>query len=140
MKTHNVLRNSRVLAELECEVLRRMNEVEWLMSWEGQDDRLWNNGPGNCFGAPEFNFSAQVSHSWSGGVGRGIETIVLGCTNSIKGELNSACNAGDLGSIPGSGRSPGEGNGYPLQYSCLKKPMDRGAWQATAHGVAKSRT
>ena len=73
-------------------------------------------------------------------MGRGIETIVLGYTNSIKGELNSACNAGDLGSIPGSGRSPGEGNGYPLQYSCLKKPMDRGAWQATAHGVAKSRT
>ena len=47
----------------------------------------------------------------------------------------SACNARDLGSIPGSGRSPGEGNGYPLQYSCLKNYMDRGAWQATAHGV-----
>ena len=40
----------------------------------------------------------------------------------------SACNAGDLGSIPGSGRSPGEGNGNPLQYSCLENPMDRGAW------------
>ena len=65
MKTHTVLRNSRVLAELECEVLRRMNEVEWLISWEGQDERLRNNGPGICFGAPEFNFSAQVSHSWS---------------------------------------------------------------------------
>ena len=48
----------------------------------------------------------------------------------------SACNAGDLGSIPGSGRSPGEWNGYPLQYSCLENPMDRGAWQATVHGVA----
>ena len=43
----------------------------------------------------------------------------------------SACNAGDLGSIPGSGRSPREDNGNPLQYSCLKNPMDRGAWQAT---------
>ena len=43
----------------------------------------------------------------------------------------SACNAGDLGSIPGSGRSPGEGNGNPLQYSCLENPMDRGAWWAT---------
>ena len=52
----------------------------------------------------------------------------------------SACNAGDLGSIPGSGRSPGEGNGNPLQYYCLENPMDRGAWWATAHGVAKSRT
>ena len=47
---------------------------------------------------------------------------------------------GDLGSIPGSGRSPGEGNGTPLQYSCLENPMDGGAWWATVHGVAKSRT
>ena len=52
----------------------------------------------------------------------------------------SACNAGDPGSIPGLGRSPGEGNGNPLQYSCLENPVDRGAWQATFHGVTKSRT
>ena len=52
----------------------------------------------------------------------------------------SASNAGDRGLIPGSGRSPGEENGNPLQYSCLENPMDRGAWQATVHGVAKSRT
>ena len=52
----------------------------------------------------------------------------------------SARNVGDLGSIPGSGRSPGEGNGNPLQYSCLENPMDGGAWWATVHGVAKSRT
>ena len=52
----------------------------------------------------------------------------------------SACNAGDLGSIPGSGRSPGGGNGYPLQYSCLENSMDRGAWWAAVHGVTKSRT
>ena len=52
----------------------------------------------------------------------------------------SFCNAGDLGSIPGSGRSPGEGNGNPLQYSCLENPMDVGAWWATVHGVVKSRT
>ena len=50
-----------------------------------------------------------------------------------------AYNVGDLGLIPGLGRSPGEGNGSPLQYSCLENPMDKGAWQATAHGVAKSR-
>ena len=50
----------------------------------------------------------------------------------------SAYNAGDLGSIPGSGRSLGEGNGNPLQYSCLESPMDGGAWWATVHGVAKS--
>ena len=52
----------------------------------------------------------------------------------------SACNEGDLGLIPGLGRSPGEGNGNPLQYSCLENPMDGGAWWATVHGVAKSRT
>ena len=52
----------------------------------------------------------------------------------------SACNAGDTGSIPGSGRSPGGGNGNSLQYSCLENPMDRGAWRATVHGVAKSQT
>ena len=49
----------------------------------------------------------------------------------------SICNAGDLGSIPGSGRSPGKRNGNPLQYSCLGNPMDRAAWWATVHGVAK---
>ena len=47
----------------------------------------------------------------------------------------SACNAGDPGWIPGSGRSPGEGKGCPLQYSCLENPMDRGAWLVTVHGV-----
>ena len=52
----------------------------------------------------------------------------------------SAYNTGDPGSIPGFGRSPGEGNGNPLQYSCLENPMDRGAWWATVHGVAKSQT
>ena len=51
-----------------------------------------------------------------------------------------ACNAGDPGSIPGSGRSPAEGNGYPLQYSCLENSMDRGTWQATVHRVSKSWT
>ena len=51
-----------------------------------------------------------------------------------------ACNAGDLGSILGWGRFPGEGNGYLLQYSCLENSMDRGAWRATIHGVAQSWT
>ena len=52
----------------------------------------------------------------------------------------SACSAGDLDSIPGSGRSPGEGIGYPLHYSYLENSMNRGAWRATVHGVAKSWT
>ena len=52
----------------------------------------------------------------------------------------SARNAGNLGSIPRSGRPPGEGNGNPLQYSCLENSMDGGAWWATVHGITKSRT
>ena len=52
----------------------------------------------------------------------------------------SVCSAGDPSSIPGLGRAPGEGNGSPLQYSCLENALDGGAWQATVHGVAKSRT
>ena len=54
--------------------------------------------------------------------------------------LQLAGDARDVGSIPGSGRAPGEGNGNTLQYSCLENPMDRGAWRAAVHGVAKSQT
>ena len=63
--------------------------------------------------------------------------FLLPFPHSLVGK-ESACSAGDLGSIPGSGRSPGEGNGNPLQYSCLENPMDRGAWQATVHGVTRA--
>ena len=57
--------------------------------------------------------------------------------NSMIVGKESACSAGDLSSIPGSGRSPGEGNDKPLQYSCLGNPMDRGAWRATVHRVTR---
>ena len=65
------------------------------------------------------------------------ETLAIPCGSEGKA---SACNARDLGSIPGWRRSPGEGNDNPLQYSCLENPMDGEAWWATVHGVAKSRT
>ena len=60
--------------------------------------------------------------------------------SGVAGGKESACNAGDLDLTPGSGRSPGEGNGNPLQYSCLENLMDRGAWWATVHGVTESHT
>ena len=62
-----------------------------------------------------------------------IHTYLTGGSN-VK---EPACNAGDLSSIPGLGRPPGEGDGNPLQYSCLENSMNRGAWQVTIHGVAK---
>ena len=78
----------------------------------------------------------------------GIDTYTLLYTKQITNKdfpggtdgKASVYNAGDLGSIPGSGRSDGEGNGNSFQYYCLENPMDRGAWQATVHGVAKSWT
>ena len=69
-----------------------------------------------------YTFTKVGSHFPSGSVGK-----------------ESACNAGDLDSIPASGRSAGEGNGYPLQSSCLENPMDRGTWRAIVHRVAKKR-
>ena len=65
--------------------------------------------------------------------------VYFGFPDSSVGK-ESTCNAGDSGLIPGLGRSPGEGKDHPLQYSCLENPMDRGAWQATVHGVTQSRT
>ena len=69
----------------------------------------------------------------------GFSTLVGYFPGGSEGQ-ESACSAGDVGSIPGSGRSPGEGHGNPLQYFSLENPRDRGAWRATVHGVAKSRT
>ena len=70
---------------------------------------------------------------------RPLTSVFLGFPGGSGGK-ESTCNARDLGSITVLGRSPGEGKGYPLQYSSLENPMDRGAWQATVHGVTKSWT
>ena len=67
-------------------------------------------------------------------------TTKLGIFPGDSDSKESACNVEDLDSIPGLGRSPGGGHGNSLQYSCLENPMDRGAWWATVHSVAKSRT
>ena len=77
------------------------------------------------------------SRGWHIDKGLDILTDLQSCISDGKA---SACNAGDLGLIPGSGRHPGEGNGNPLQYSCPENSMDRGAWWAIVHEVAKSQT
>ena len=72
-----------------------------------------------------------------------LKTVVVGVGGAFPGvpvAKNPPANAGNAGSIPGSGRPPGEGNGYPRQYSCLENSMDREAWWVTVHEVAKSRT
>ena len=68
-----------------------------------------------------------------------VKVIIISLKCGSDGQ-ESAHQAGELGSISGSGRSPGEEHGNPLQYSCLENPMDRGAWWATVQGVAKNRT
>ena len=70
--------------------------------------------------------------------GLGILTIIITRFPGSSDGKGSSCNAGDSGWIPGSGKSPGEGNSNPLQYSWLENPLDRGAWRATVHGVAKN--
>ena len=83
----------------------------------------------------QFFKAQEVKHSSLGLISEGYE----GFPGSSVGK-ESACSARDPDFIPGSGRTPGEGNGNPLQYSCLENPVDRGVWQATVHGVAKSWT
>ena len=88
-----------------------------------------------CIGLQSLHFKNRTS-----GGKKSLDDLPFRGSSFFK---ESACNAGDTGdvrSIPASGRSPGEGNGNSLQYSCLKNIMDRGAWQATVHGVAKNRT
>ena len=84
-----------------------------------------------------FFFFSSVNHALLEKASKGF--FFLGFPDDSDGK-ESSCDVRDLGSIPGLGRSPGEGKGYPLQYSSLENPMDRGAWWATVHGVAKSQT
>ena len=99
---------------------------------------LWQIDGKTVETVPDFIFwGSQITAD--GDCSHGIKRhLLLRLSGGSDGKA-SAYNVGDLGSIPGLGRSPGEGNGNPLQYSCLENPMDRGAWWATVHGVTKSR-
>ena len=84
-----------------------------------------------------------MSHFRVVGLRGGVQTLPIPPGRGFPGDSvikNLPVSVGNAGSIPGLGRLSREGNGNPLQYSCLENPMDRGAWQATVHGVAKSRT
>ena len=107
--------------------------------WEGSHIVVWF----------EVSSLEHLSHlrsplgSWAGsGIwgGRGGIRGTVGHIPSGSESEESACNSGDPGPIPGSGRSPGGGHGNPFQYSCLENRMDRGAWRATVHGVTNSQT
>ena len=87
-----------------------------------------------------FSLVQQYHHCSNLGSSSFPSRIISPCFPGVSDGKQSACNVGDKGSIPGSGRSPEEGNGNPLQYSCLENFMDRGSWQATVDGIPKSQT
>ena len=98
--------------------------------WSWLEDRDESAGPMEIAEGSRFWLSGRRGAS-PGGIRH-----LTGSSDSKE----SACNAGDPDLIPESGRSPGGGNGNPLQYSCLENPMERGAWGATLHGITKSQT
>jgi len=102
-------------------------------STEGLGSRRLVSGPQSTVG------QSELQGLWVGGKAEKGCVGFQGFPGGSDSE-ESACNAEDAASIPGLGRCPGEGNGYPLQYSCPENPMDRGAWRAILHGVAKSLT
>ena len=109
----------------------------------------WRSGSSlNQAASIQLDDSKQSPHG-SRNLCRGIKTIKATSATALalpagfpggSDSKESVCNAGDGSSLPGLGRSPGEGNGNPFHYSCLENSMDRGAWQATVHGVTKSQT
>ena len=116
----------------------------WLLSqlWLTRVNKLYPNMLGYYWESDANNCPEKMSslNQFYEGVCK-ISTYWVNIGPSLVSEVKaSASNVGDLGSIPGLGRSPGEGNGNPLQYSCLENPMDKGAWQSAVRGVTKTWT
>ena len=114
---------------LKLELLK-ICKIQWIFS-----ECLWEDGDNWQWGGKEI--LKHIFEELIGGFIKFIKYYMLGFPGGSDGK-EPACSAGDPGSIPGPGRSPGEGNGNPLQYPCLENPMDGGAWKTTVHGVAKS--
>ena len=111
-----------------------------MVSAGGENYKGFDRYPDDCisvFMLSFFKIDQQVFTVWLRFTFSGRLILPLGFPGG-SGSKESACNAGGLGSIPGSGKSLGEGNGYPFQYTCLENSMDREAWRATVHGVATS--
>ena len=128
----------------------RLREWKWCAKGDGDiTDMMWSGiditasmpaVPG-FFGTRDQFYGRQLFHGWGSGDGfRMIQAHYIYCALVARFGKESACSAGDPSSIPGSGRSPGGGHGNPLQYSCLGNLMDRGAWWAMVHSIAKSQT
>ena len=109
--------------------------MKW-SNWISKEDRLESSTQDSGGRNETGNQEVLLLPCMNGRFNRKMFRKNLGFPGGSEGKA-SACNAGDLGSISGLGRFPGEGNGNPLQYSCLENPMDGGAWWATIHGVAK---
>ena len=117
----------------ECQT--RLSELNWSVFFQSLADM--DALPGCLI---KFSQGHGGYHRWSNFYPFQVVNWIINSGLGGSDGKESACNTGDPGSIPGLGRSPGEINGYSLQYSCLGNPTDRGACQATVHGVAKSWT
>ena len=117
-------------------VFRRVYSFIWRRQWHPTPVLLPGESQGRGILVGCHLWGRRVGHDWSD---LAAAFFHMGFPGGSDGK-ESACDVGDPGSIPGSGRSSGEGNGYTLQCSCLENPMDRGAWWARAAGVTKSQT
>ena len=118
--------------------------TRWTWVWVGSGSRWWTGRPGvlQSMGSQRVrhDWVTELNYTWNY-IYTCVATRIQFQNTAFPGDSvvkNLPINAGDLGTIPGSGRSPGGGHGNPLQYCCLENPMDRGAWCATVHEVTKS--
>ena len=109
----------------EKEMATYSSTLTWKIPWMEEPCRLQSMG------------LQRVGHDWAISLSLTTETWASQVALVVKNPSANVGDVRDMGSNPGSGRSPGEGNGNPLQYSCLENPMDRGAWQATVYGMAQ---